>query len=251
MGYIREALNKILEEDDKLKEFNVEFYDGPYSYRFERLIIKAHNPDEAMEKAYGLPQATRYNYIGVQERAQGKVAYMVAFEYNYVFRGKVDSDKGEGYIAFNANNESEARRAYNKKYLGKYFRWLNPSKDNIQEKIPTDVQGGKYGSVFDVHQIGSESLPDVDDAQAILNPTHEALGEDHKLCLKEDFPNEIKRILLNKIKYAIFDVPYYSGAKKIYTINNFGSRYAEGTYLDIDKTEYKKLSKEEIANMPR
>lgn len=186
MGYIREALDKILEEDDGLKEFDVTFHDGPNSDRRERLIIKAHNSDEAMEKAYKMPQAWRYKNFVLGERVKGKTAYMVAFEYNYVFRGKVDSDKGEGYIAFNANNESEARRAYNKKYLGKYFRWLNPGKDNIQEKIPTDVQGGKYGNVFDVYQIGSESLPSVDDAQAILNSTHEALGEDNKLCLKEN-----------------------------------------------------------------
>ena len=166
-----------LKEDDELKEFNVIFHDGPYSDRKERLIIKAHDSDEAMEKAYDLPQAIRYKYVAVCKRAEGKVAYMVAFEYNYVFRGKVESDKGEGYIAFNANNESEARRAYNKKYLGKYFRWLNPGRNNIQEKIPTDVQGGKYGNVFDVYQIGSKSLPDVDDAQAIVN---ESLDEDNK-----------------------------------------------------------------------
>ena len=70
----------------------------------------------------------------------------------------------------------------------------------------------------------------------------------HKLCLKEDFPNEIKRILLNKHKYVIFEIPYYSGAEKIYMADAFGSQYAKATYLDIDKTEYKKLSKEEIAN---
>lgn len=74
---------------------------------------------------------------------------------------------------------------------------------------------------------------------------------DHKLCLQEDFPKEIKRILLNKIKYAIFKVPDYRDAEEIYSIDNFGSSYAEGTDLDIDKTEYKKLSKEEIANLSK
>lgn len=71
---------------------------------------------------------------------------------------------------------------------------------------------------------------------------------DHKLCLQEDFPKEIKHILLNKHKYVIFDIPNYSGAKKIYSIDAFGCYYTKATYLDIDKTEYKKLSKEEIAN---
>ena len=74
---------------------------------------------------------------------------------------------------------------------------------------------------------------------------------DHKLCLQEDFPKEIKRILLNKYKYVIFDVPPYFGAEKIDSVDNFGSYYAISTRLDIDKTEYKKLSEEEIANIPK
>ena len=163
-------------EDDELKEFDINFNDGPNSNRSERLIIKAHNSDEAMEKVYTMPQARKYDNVIVSEIIPGKTAYMVAFKYDYVFGGKVDSNKSSEYIAFNANNASEARRAYNKKYLGKYFKGIYPDKDNVQEKIP-DARGGKYGNVFDVYQISSEPFPNADDAQAIVS---ESLNESSK-----------------------------------------------------------------------
>ena len=155
--------------DDGLKEFDVTFYDGPNSDKSERLIIKAHSSDEAMDKAYDMPQAKRYDNVIVGERATGLTSYIVAFYANRVFNGKVENYVSEERLIFNAENESQAKAAYNKKYLGKYYKWLYPSRENVLSEPPTDIQGGKYGRVFDVYQSGSEPNKNADDAKEILN----------------------------------------------------------------------------------
>lgn len=156
-------------KDDELKEFDVIFSNGPNSRDFERVIVKARDMDEVFKKANKMPQAKRYDNIIVNERTKGTVAYFVAFDYNIVFKGKVvDSLVGEGRIAFNADNENEAKRAYNKKYMGKYFNGIRPGKDNVLNDIPTENQGGKYGKVFDVYQIDSKPGANAEDAKSIL-----------------------------------------------------------------------------------
>ena len=161
--------NESLEEAIEEKEFEATFHDGPNSDRKERVIIKAKDVDDAMEKAYRMPQAKRYSDVIVGERVSGLTAYMVVFHYNYVFQGKVDSKQGEDRLVFNAESEYQAKAAYNKKYLGKYFKWLYPGKDNILSEPPTDIQGGKYGRVFDVHQFGAKPSSEAEDAKEILN----------------------------------------------------------------------------------
>lgn len=136
-----------------MKRFDLTYTDGPESDRKVRVIVEAENSDEAMQKAYRRPEANWYRNVWVSERVEGTTAYMVAFNYNYVFDGKVDQRTGEGYIVINADDEAEAKRAYHKMFLDKYFDWLYPSKDNIMDKIPTERQGGKYGRVFDVYQV--------------------------------------------------------------------------------------------------
>lgn len=191
-----EESNKSLKEDDELKEFDVVFSDGPNSNGSERVIVKAHDTDEASKKAYNMPQAKRYDNVIVSERAKGNVAYIVAFNYNYVINGKVDSRVGEGRIVFNADNENEAKRAYNKKYRGKYFDDVNPGKGNILDDIPTKNQGGKYGKVFDVYQLGSKPSANAEDAKSILESKDvqcESKEGDKGLNMKEN-----KRLFLKE-----------------------------------------------------
>ena len=136
-----------------MKRFDLTYTDGPGSDHRARVIIEAENPDEAMQKAYRRPEADQYRDVWVSERVEGTTAYMVAFNYNYVFNGQVDKQTGEGYIIINADDEAEAKRAYHKMFLDKYFDWLYPNKNNIMDHIPTERQGGKYGRAFDAYQI--------------------------------------------------------------------------------------------------
>lgn len=65
----------------------------------------------------------------------------------------------------------------------------------------------------------------------------------HSLCLQEDFPKEIKTFLhgYNLINYENF---YYENERN----DEFISQFLSGCKLDINKTEYKKINKEEIEN---
>ena len=70
---------------------------------------------------------------------------------------------------------------------------------------------------------------------------------DHKLCLQEDFPKEVKTFLNNNYDLIYYEDFYWGWGRK--NKENFISKFLGETELDIHRTEYKKASKEEIENI--
>ena len=150
-----------------MKKYNALFRTG-VGGEHKRVVIEAENSDEAIKKAYNMPEAYYYEEVMISERGEGTAAYYISYNYNYVFDGKVSDEIGENWIPINAENEEEAAAAWKKLFSGKYFKWLYPGEKNILDEIPTKTQGGKYGKIIEVFQWRSYAVPNTLNAKEIL-----------------------------------------------------------------------------------
>ena len=101
------------------QKYNVLFHNGPNTDGQYRTIIDAESTDDAMNKAYSLPQAKQYDNVTVSQRFSDteKSRYMVNFKIlSYINGERQPRYDSSDYMGVNARSENEA-----KYYYMKYF----------------------------------------------------------------------------------------------------------------------------------
>jgi hypothetical protein len=143
-----EMPNKLIEE--YTNKYVATFHDGHMVNRKERVIITADNIDDAVDKAYDLPQANHYKNVNVTYYQDGLGVYNV--EYDLIDNNK-HIDEYQPVIAL---SPSQAKTYFNKKYRGKYTdssRNIKSVHDKKQSEYDCRINGAVYATyLYDVDE---------------------------------------------------------------------------------------------------
>ena len=112
-----------------MKEYRIDFHDGPESNRSTSVDVMVENVDDAFRMAYKMPEARRYSCVGIYEKPKGRTIIGIEFEYEDTFF----KQKFTGYTFIKANSESEAKEYYNNNIRGKHF-WFDAGKPDPEGK---------------------------------------------------------------------------------------------------------------------